>query len=282
MSSAFNAKGARSGFTLIELLVVISIIAVLAAILFPVFAQAKASAKRTTALGNLKQSSTASLMYCTDFNDTFAQLAYAVGPSNGVVIPGSGDTIFTIYDALTPYTESMEVYADPADTKAIDWANLLPRVGLRPVSSPRGMPSFAGLMPNFALFEDPALGPTLFEADPVVNESRVTTPSEVPMLYASRYVFAKTINEDAPADLNPNYRQPAGPFGPTNFPGTPRHSGTVVTSFVDGHAKALPGRGALATTAPDLYFAGAGQTVRCFNLPYDLNGLPDVVAEPRM
>lgn len=61
----------RRAFTLIELLVVIAIIAILAAILFPVFAQAKEAAKDTAALNNAKQNGLASLMYSTDFDDLF-------------------------------------------------------------------------------------------------------------------------------------------------------------------------------------------------------------------
>jgi len=57
----------RRGFTLIELLVVIAIIAILAAILFPVFAQAREKARQTSCLSNLKQSGTATLMYVQDF-----------------------------------------------------------------------------------------------------------------------------------------------------------------------------------------------------------------------
>jgi prepilin-type N-terminal cleavage/methylation domain-containing protein len=57
------------GFTLIELLVVIAIIAILAAILFPVFAQAKEAAKRTSALSNTKQTGLAMIIYCTDNDD---------------------------------------------------------------------------------------------------------------------------------------------------------------------------------------------------------------------
>ena len=61
----------RSAFTLIELLVVIAIIAILAAILFPVFAQAKAAAKKTQCLSNLKQIGTGFMMYMGDFEDTY-------------------------------------------------------------------------------------------------------------------------------------------------------------------------------------------------------------------
>ena len=56
----------KLGFTLIELLVVIAIIAILAAILFPVFAQAKVAAKKTSDLSNLKQLITATLIYSND------------------------------------------------------------------------------------------------------------------------------------------------------------------------------------------------------------------------
>ena len=60
----------RRGFTLIELLVVIAIIAILAAILFPVFARAREKARQTSCLSNIKQLTTAALMYVTDNNDT--------------------------------------------------------------------------------------------------------------------------------------------------------------------------------------------------------------------
>jgi len=62
----------RKAFTLIELLVVIAIIAILAAILFPVFAQAKAAAKKTASLSNCKQIGTAMFMYSASNNDGFA------------------------------------------------------------------------------------------------------------------------------------------------------------------------------------------------------------------
>jgi prepilin-type N-terminal cleavage/methylation domain-containing protein len=60
----------RSGFTMIELLVVIAIIAILAAILFPVFAKARETARRAGCLGNLKQLGVGIRMYCEDFNGT--------------------------------------------------------------------------------------------------------------------------------------------------------------------------------------------------------------------
>ena len=68
-------------FTLIELLVVIAIIAILAAILFPVFAQAKAAAKKTMSLSNAKNIGLGIMMYTTDYDDILPMLQY-VGPFN--------------------------------------------------------------------------------------------------------------------------------------------------------------------------------------------------------
>ena len=66
-----------NAFTLIELLVVIAIIAVLAAILFPVFAQAREKARQTTCLSNTKQLTLAVLMYAQDYEETLPPTAYA-------------------------------------------------------------------------------------------------------------------------------------------------------------------------------------------------------------
>jgi prepilin-type N-terminal cleavage/methylation domain-containing protein/prepilin-type processing-associated H-X9-DG protein len=64
-------KSRRSGFTLIELLVVIAIIAILAAILFPVFAQAREKARAISCLSNMKQMGTAIMMYVQDYDELF-------------------------------------------------------------------------------------------------------------------------------------------------------------------------------------------------------------------
>lgn len=77
----------RKAFTLIELLVVIAIIAILAAILFPVFAQAKESAKRTKALAQVKQIGTSLHMYAADMDDRFPSV-YDGGDSNHITTLG--------------------------------------------------------------------------------------------------------------------------------------------------------------------------------------------------
>jgi prepilin-type N-terminal cleavage/methylation domain-containing protein len=68
----------KRAFTLIELLVVIAIIAILAAILFPVFAQAKVAAKKTKAISNVKQTATSVLLYTGDHDDV---MPFALTPN---------------------------------------------------------------------------------------------------------------------------------------------------------------------------------------------------------
>ncbi|CAN5562973.1 hypothetical protein BH11ARM2_BH11ARM2_37390 [soil metagenome] len=89
----------RKAFTLIELLVVIAIIAILAAILFPVFAQAKAAAKKTVSLSNTKQTATAFNIYSSDTDDTLP-LAYPFD-SNGTMLTG-GWSDPGYFNALVP------------------------------------------------------------------------------------------------------------------------------------------------------------------------------------
>src|SRR5690349_2445945 len=74
----------KRGFTLIELLVVIAIIAILAAILFPVFAQAREKARQTSCLSNQKQLGTAMSMYCQDYDDRYPnwRTTVPVSPQN--------------------------------------------------------------------------------------------------------------------------------------------------------------------------------------------------------
>src|SRR5579871_169189 len=69
------------GFTLIELLVVIAIIAILAAILFPVFAQAREAARKTSCLSDLKQNGLAMLQYVQDYDETF--VPWHIGGAEG-------------------------------------------------------------------------------------------------------------------------------------------------------------------------------------------------------
>ena len=107
----------RRAFTLIELLVVIAIIAILAAILFPVFAQAKAAAKKTAALSNVKQMGVAVQMYNSDNDDGYPTWSdywgvYSNRTTTMVGITPPPDIKANYWDAkLNPYVKS----GDPAN-----------------------------------------------------------------------------------------------------------------------------------------------------------------------
>jgi prepilin-type N-terminal cleavage/methylation domain-containing protein len=103
-------------FTLIELLVVIAIIAILAAILFPVFAQAKAAAKKTVSLSNQKQIDLASIMYSGDFDDTEVMPTVFSGVCAAPAYvcfgaPYGGEIPWPLL--IYPYTKSADLIVDP-------------------------------------------------------------------------------------------------------------------------------------------------------------------------
>ncbi|HVT11771.1 MAG TPA: prepilin-type N-terminal cleavage/methylation domain-containing protein [Fimbriimonadaceae bacterium] len=106
-------------FTLIELLVVIAIIAILAAILFPVFARAKESAKKIACLSNEKQLGLATTMYMNDYDDRVYFYASTRNPSasrTGAILP-SGASVHPCrwFNALAPYVKNQGVFVSPSD-----------------------------------------------------------------------------------------------------------------------------------------------------------------------
>jgi prepilin-type N-terminal cleavage/methylation domain-containing protein/prepilin-type processing-associated H-X9-DG protein len=100
----------RRAFTLIELLVVIAIIAILAAILFPVFAQAKAAAKKSACLSNSKQNILSAMMYSSDYDD-FGPIIQYTNSYN--VAPPRPDK--AIGNLLTPYQKNSDIWTSPMD-----------------------------------------------------------------------------------------------------------------------------------------------------------------------
>lgn len=95
-SAGFTPR--KTGFTLIELLVVIAIIAILAAILFPVFAQARAKARQASCLSNMRQLGTATLMYAQDYDETV------------------GRKWWDLHVDLLPYVKSIDIFVCPASS----------------------------------------------------------------------------------------------------------------------------------------------------------------------
>ncbi|MBW3624057.1 MAG: DUF1559 domain-containing protein [Armatimonadetes bacterium] len=99
------------GFTLIELLVVIAIIAILAAILFPVFAKAREKARQTACLNNMKQLGTGFSMYIDDWDGTYPQ---PDGP-NGWVVTSGHFNINVKKGSIFPTVKTEEAYKCPSD-----------------------------------------------------------------------------------------------------------------------------------------------------------------------
>ncbi len=170
-------SGLRRGFTLIELLVVIAIIAILAAILFPVFAQAREKARQTSCLSNQKQLGTGLMMYVQDYDETYA-LAYPKYngqwlwyyfmsvPANW--IPGQSAALTTAYsqfwaNSTQPYIKNYQVLACPS-------AQLVKLSGLPTPGAVAPVPvtySFNGDLHGYTLagIANPASCPAVWEGD---------------------------------------------------------------------------------------------------------------------
>gem|GEM_PF-518720 len=153
MQNCQTSKNGSKGFTLIELLVVIAIIAILAAILFPVFAQAKAAAKKSAALSNTKQTGTGILLYSTDYDDYFP-LMHSIDPITGTYLHSfwstpsyrlhsvpagwGANSAFTAADAVAwhnstfPYTKNYDIYTASGQT--------LYTAGFSYTTAPAGLP----------------------------------------------------------------------------------------------------------------------------------------------
>lgn len=206
-------------FTLIELLVVIAIIAVLAAILFPVFAQAKSAAKKTQSLSNLKQIGLAWTLYNSDSDGGVMRVAtgapplvrYWWGSWDGARLDPSGGL-------LSPYTKGDGVHADPA------FANRLrTNLGLTGYGY-----NYAYLSPS----DYPA--PTYAEVPKLVEESQVEEPART--LAFATAARLNTWSSARPVLEGSTYLDPPS----ANYPGLhARYGGFGLVVWCDTHAQVL-------------------------------------------
>jgi len=118
----------KKAFTLIELLVVIAIIAILAAILFPVFAQAKEAAKKTTCLANTKQIALGLYMYAGDADDTLCQTSWeqeAAGGYPGTYNPANPVGQYQVHWTflIQPYIKNWGIFVCPSDPAPVKTDN---------------------------------------------------------------------------------------------------------------------------------------------------------------
>jgi len=154
----------RSGFTLIELLVVIAIIAILAAILFPVFARAREKARQTSCLANLKQIGLAVQMYADDWDET---LPYYQRPFGA-----------TWYGDLQPYMKNRGITVCPSKP---EWNESDPThkvgYGLNEVVFPAGPPAGSHFPPPVALAQIDYPAETIGGADKDQGNVRCIGPS---------------------------------------------------------------------------------------------------------
>ena len=228
-------KHLRHGFTLIELLVVIAIIAILAAILFPVFAQAREKARQTSCLSNLKQSGTATLMYVQDYDETFP-LSFYPGQN------GANMCANTFYHALAPYQKNTQIMRCPSNPQALDLQKALGSLGVPPMCpAPGGNIQLISYVFNFSLIEE-GQGNLFFGG----GGDAPTTMAEIEYPVETSMVSDGTLL--APA---------SGGCGLFDSPVDARHSSMANANFVDGHAKVVKVRpvnatGEGATTCPTI------------------------------
>jgi len=202
------------GFTLIELLVVIAIIAILAAILFPVFAQAKAAAKKTLCLSNARQMTTAFIMYAGDVDDTM------VTQENG----NSNYDTREYSTMLQPYMKNRDIMFDPS-------RNL---TGCSQNVDPKGR--CLGFAPNFGLYSY-RLGTGMFhrmENDPNGLGSMFRGASFSEVTGAAQTILIGLTNDTNMYTLSPYFQT-----GDGTTKSAIRYGGQYPMGFVDGHAKTV-------------------------------------------
>jgi len=239
----------KKAFTLIELLVVIAIIAILAAILFPVFAQAKRAAKQTVAISNMKQIGLSLHMYATDNDDTTPNRRITV-----VDATGQYDLSWKAVDY--PYTKNVGIFTDPInsaskyadDTSNFAYAQLMDGATEDlPTGTPRFTRGYA--MANAFWLTNNWGGPGVPESD-VPQVATVAQTFETASVYVDYGPYIPLCdggpNDAANGCAGQENDESAGGAIPITWPGSgpnyggdkskgPKAHGSVI-SYYDGHA----------------------------------------------
>lgn len=204
----------KQGFTLIELLVVIAIIAILAAILFPVFAKARETAKRSACLSNMKQMASAWIMYSDDYDGACPSLMLPAG--RGMY----ADKCTSWMEEMYPYIKSYAVFGCPS-------SDYTPKTAVD-VNNQNGRLTYGW---NASVFNYS----WLFQ----VQQSDLERPSD--MVFISDTIGVNWLSLPGAQSWGWNFTFDFG-NGPqyATRPPTDRHNGTVNVTFCDGHAGALP------------------------------------------
>jgi prepilin-type N-terminal cleavage/methylation domain-containing protein/prepilin-type processing-associated H-X9-DG protein len=246
-----NSQARRKGFTLIELLVVIAIIAILAAILFPVFAQAREKARQISCLSNLKQIGLGFLMYNEDNDEDTLNIDKGKLPS-----PKFPGTTYTPnwYILLDPYVKDVNLFYCPDRTGNASFGDdnyFFPTTvnGVKQTGRMWGYGYNDGLVSDggYGLIgaqTKDAQGNTL---RPGVSIARITSPAQM-------VAFGDTYdNLSIALDNIQGGGQPDSPTGTSGI----RHSQLSNFCFVDGHAKSMRMVVALNSTNGSLVFLPA-------------------------
>ena len=214
-------KGQRRGFTLIELLVVIAIIAILAAILFPVFAKARERAKATTCINNEKQIGIALTQYASDYDENFPP--ERIPPNWGLGSP-------TWKDALDPLIKSKDVWVCPSNQFA--WAV---------TKSPFGVNKLGDECGRFP--RSYAYNGEIFYKNPSFQNKGVPLSTFKSPAGTILFVESRSSYSDMPANGGgPGFRSfilQTIPGIPATAGGMNAHSGRVNFIFADTHVQAM-------------------------------------------
>ena len=212
----------KRAFTLIELLVVIAIIAILAAILFPVFAQAKRAAKQTVCLSNVKQMGTAAALYLGDSDDTYPITFYMGFEST------YQPCILSSFQSIQPYQKSAQMVICPEDGTPLDYKAGSMNLGYpAPCHSSPDVTSMS-YQPNFKLID---VGDPNFLVNPWTGQTGrpVHNASEVEFPTLTSEFFDATIALGGGSATFVTYQMPI----------QPRHRDLINVVWADGHGKPL-------------------------------------------